>query len=783
MATPVKLVEDTLFGYSQNFPTADPHVAALSDGSFIVTAEATDNTGDIDIVAERFFPDLNGGFSQQNFIFSGGFPGDIVNSTQSSVVGLSGNSIAVVWTNKPTDTNDADIHAKVFSLNGGGASTEIVVNVGDTAGNEVRPEVAELYPGGPLAFAWIDLATFTIKAAVFDQFGRAVATNMTVSTTEATNVSGIYDLGLTALANGQMVVSWTDDNNQSFFRVGGQSGFFNDQVALAGTGPTDVTALADGGFVVTYARGGASYATVFNGSGTVTAPEFQIATASGFEAVTALEDGRFMFAYSAGGNIWGSVWNADGTRSSNEFQINSSTATGMSRPHLETLADGTVAVTWEASSTNGPDIYSTIIDPREAGVQLAGTSFDDTLFGTRYADTIILGDGNDQTDAGSGDDQIFGGRGIDTIRGGAGNDKIDGGAGNFDTAVFSGVRAAYTLTDLGNGSVRVVGPDGTDTLTGIEALQFADRSIGWPPVTVHHAESDFGGDSISDILWRNSAGQIAVWQLDANGKPTSTVSAGSLATSWHVEDTGDFNADGKADILWHNDNGQTMIWTMNGSQHVGTINLGGVGTSWQVQGAADLSNDGTSDIVWRNTTGSLVVWNMTGTGQVSSTINLGSVSNAYHIQAFDDFNGDGKEDILWRNDNGQVVLWQMNGAQVAAGTTVSSLSSAWHIQGSGDFDGDGKADILWRSDTGQAAIWFMSGPQVANMAAIGTLSSAWQIETTGDYNGDGKDDILWRNTTTGQAAEWLMNGSHVAATVDLGKLPAWDVAHHQFDVV
>ncbi|WP_319799192.1 VCBS repeat-containing protein, partial [Nitrobacter sp.] len=108
---------------------------------------------------------------------------------------------------------------------------------------------------------------------------------------------------------------------------------------------------------------------------------------------------------------------------------------------------------------------------------------------------------------------------------------------------------------------------------------------------------------------------------------------------------------------------------------------------------------------------------------------------------------------------------------------------AWHIQESGDFNGDGKADILWRSDAGQVAVWFMDGAHVSNATAVSTLSNAWQVETTGDFNGDGKDDILWQNTATGQAVEWLMNGATVAGTVDLGKLPTWDVQHHDFDIV
>jgi serralysin len=81
---------------------------------------------------------------------------------------------------------------------------------------------------------------------------------------------------------------------------------------------------------------------------------------------------------------------------------------------------------------------------------------------------------------GSGADTIYGNDANNTLRGNAGNDVVDGGLG-IDTAVFSGVRSAYTLTALGGSSVRVVGADGTDTLSNVEFLQFSDQTVAWPP--------------------------------------------------------------------------------------------------------------------------------------------------------------------------------------------------------------------------------------------------------------------------------------------------------------
>jgi Ca2+-binding RTX toxin-like protein len=84
---------------------------------------------------------------------------------------------------------------------------------------------------------------------------------------------------------------------------------------------------------------------------------------------------------------------------------------------------------------------------------------------------------------GSGSDTIYGNDASNTLRGNGGNDTIDGGSG-ADYAVFSGVRLAYTLTGLGGTSVRVAGPDGTDTLTGVEYLVFDDQTVTWTPATL-----------------------------------------------------------------------------------------------------------------------------------------------------------------------------------------------------------------------------------------------------------------------------------------------------------
>ena len=110
------------------------------------------------------------------------------------------------------------------------------------------------------------------------------------------------------------------------------------------------------------------------------------------------------------------------------------------------------------------------------------------------------GTGND------GDNVITGNSGDNILTGGAGNDTIDGGAGS-DTAVFSGLRSQYLVTVNPNSSLHIVdlrggSPDGTDDVSNVEFLQFADGTVlagvNHAPV-VNGPGPDRGGDGRPDV--------------------------------------------------------------------------------------------------------------------------------------------------------------------------------------------------------------------------------------------------------------------------------------------
>jgi Ca2+-binding RTX toxin-like protein len=96
---------------------------------------------------------------------------------------------------------------------------------------------------------------------------------------------------------------------------------------------------------------------------------------------------------------------------------------------------------------------------------------------------------------------ITGGAGNDVLTGGGGNDTLNGGAG-YDTAVFSGPWTSYgfslsgtslVVTDNSAGS-----PDGTDTLIGIEAVQFGAQTYNLVYGT--NADNNLIGTAGADLL-------------------------------------------------------------------------------------------------------------------------------------------------------------------------------------------------------------------------------------------------------------------------------------------
>ncbi|MFT4863181.1 MAG: serralysin [Pseudohongiellaceae bacterium] len=143
-------------------------------------------------------------------------------------------------------------------------------------------------------------------------------------------------------------------------------------------------------------------------------------------------------------------------------------------------ADGLqLALIDDASGTDTIDLsvvsLGATLDMRPGSFSSIGPALDGTL----ALNTLTIGANVliENAVGTSANDSITGNDANNQLRGGAGDDTIVGGAG-IDAALFSGNKAAYSITNS-NGSLTLQGLDGNDSLSTIERLFFDDVKVAF----------------------------------------------------------------------------------------------------------------------------------------------------------------------------------------------------------------------------------------------------------------------------------------------------------------
>jgi VCBS repeat protein len=127
---------------------------------------------------------------------------------------------------------------------------------------------------------------------------------------------------------------------------------------------------------------------------------------------------------------------------------------------------------------------------------------------------------------------------------------------------------------------------------------------------------DFDDNMVSDIAWRDTSGNTAIWLMNGTVILNQNSSfVGNVAGQWAVVGQRDFNGDGYADLLWHDTRGNVAIWEMSGTTILNSNNtfVANVPTNWSVVGTGDFNGDGMGDILWQDASGNVAIWEMSGT--------------------------------------------------------------------------------------------------------------------------------------------------------------------------
>jgi hypothetical protein len=419
-----------------------------------------------------------------------------------------------------------------------------------------------------------------------------------------------------------------------------------------------------------------------------------------------------------------------------------------------TIGTGAQTITFSGGDLLAPiSLKATIAAGFNALIDVVGQSTIETSVSVTEISGItkIIGLGNTGL-------TLNGGSGDDTIVSAPGNDVINGGGG-VDTAVYSSNRSLYTVTRTGS-SITVSGPDGTDTLSSIELLKFADVTL----VGAAKTPADFNGDGTSDILYRdNSNGDTGFYAI-VNGANSGWHDVGASSTAYSVVGVGDFTGSGTDDVLYRNAaTGDTGFYLISNGVNAGWHDIGASATAYNVVGVGDFNGDLTDDILYRNNTSGDTGFYEIVNGVNTGWHDVGASSTAYSVVGVGDFNGDGTSDILYRdNITGDTGFYEIVNGVNTGWHDVGASSTAYVVVGVGDFNGDGTSDILYRNNTtGDTGFYAIVNGTNTGWHDIGASSTAYTVAATGNYLNTGTDDVMFRNNSSGDTGFYaLVNGAN-----------------------
>ncbi|MEY4980459.1 MAG: hypothetical protein RLZZ352_2729, partial [Pseudomonadota bacterium] len=291
------------------------------------------------------------------------------------VAALADGGYVVVWMSMNQDGDDWGIYAQRYDASGNRLGTETQINTHSTSSQE-NPKIAAL-PDGGYVVTWASLLQddgndWGVYAQRFDVSGHAVGSETQINTHTAYS----QDIPIiTALADGGYVVAWSSQHQD-----GSEWGVYTQRYDVNGIAVgtetrvntttehsqigTSITALADGGYVVTWMsqyQDGSEwgvYLQRFDASGTAVGTETQVntTTANSQESpsVTVLTDGGYVVAWMSqyqDGSEWGVYlqrFDASGTAVGTETQVNTTEYEFQYFPTIAALADGGYVVVWES---------------------------------------------------------------------------------------------------------------------------------------------------------------------------------------------------------------------------------------------------------------------------------------------------------------------------------------------------------------------------------------------------------------------------------------------------
>ena len=280
-------------------------------------------------------------------------------------------------------------------------------------------------------------------------------------------------------------------------------------------------------------------------------------------------------------------------------------------------------------------------------------------------------------------------------------------------------------------TIKVTAQDGAGA-----SLQITNGTVPpQPPVAAVTKLADFNRDGRTDLVARNSAGQLWLYPGNgAGGSLTPKLMGGGWNTYTAFLSPGDVTGDGVADVLARHSGGQLRLYPGNGASGLATSRL--VGYGWNgmtaITGAGDMTGDGRADVLARDTAGKLWLYPMSGNGAFQPKRQVGAGWNGMTaILGAGDFSGDEQADILARDSAGRLWLYRGNGVGGASAGTLAG--TGWQgmtaLVTPGNWDRAGGNDVLARDGAG--TLWLYLGNNAGGTPTKRQIGAGWNGYTIG----------------------------------------------------
>jgi hypothetical protein len=487
----------------------DAGVTSLADGGWLVTWSSLDQDSS------------DYGIYQQRYDFHGAQVGDEkrVNSqkqdsqSNSSTIALVDGGWLVTWTSAGQEGNNTGIYQQRYDADGIKAGGEVHVN-SYTNHNQERSSAIALADGGWVV-TWVsdkqDGSGLGIYQQRFDETGDTVGEETIVNTFTKSDQESP---AIAVLRDGGWVLSWASSGpikegrgicQQRYNAEGDEVG---SQTLVKGATTlvqnySDVTGLADGGWVVTWL-------------------------------------GADIDPGSLGFNISQQRYDAEGNAVGTETKVDTGFGESFSAA-ITALPDGGWEVTWTTLDGRGNN-YNIL--QRHFATDISGSEGADRLSGTGWDETLLGFGGNDRLNGRRGDDILIGGLGDDIYFVNSRGDDVQELTAQGTETVFSSVTfdlrahsAVEHLTLTDKGKIDANGNAGGNELTGNAAANVIKGFGGNDQLTGGKGQDVLvGGAGTDSFVFATGSGGDTIRDFDAVGADHDLIDLGGMKAIKNFDD-------------------------------------------------------------------------------------------------------------------------------------------------------------------------------------------------------------------------------------------------------